>query len=68
MAQGSDLAYCNQLYDLAVRYRSRPIMGDNKPEPDSIVALEQCKRGDTQAGIATLEKKLRSADISLPPR
>jgi hypothetical protein len=69
MAQGgSDLAYCNTLYDLAVRYRGRQINGESKPDPDMIVALEQCKHGQAAAGIATLEKRLRSADVSLPPR
>jgi hypothetical protein len=67
-AQADDLAYCNTLYDLALRYRARPIMGDTKPDPDMIIALEQCKHGNSAAGIATLERKLRSADISVPPR
>lgn len=67
-AQSSDLAYCTQLYDLAVRYRGRQINGESKPDPDMIVALEQCKHGKAPAGIATLERRLRSADVSLPPR
>ena len=67
-AQADDLAYCTTLYDLALRYRARPIMGDNKPDPDMIVALEQCKHGQAAAGIATLEQKLRDGDINLPPR
>jgi hypothetical protein len=67
-AQSSDLAYCTQLYDLAVRYRGRQINGESKPDPDMIVALEQCKHGQAAAGIATLERRLRSADVSLPPR
>jgi hypothetical protein len=69
MAQASsDLAYCTTLYDLAVKYRGRQINGESKPDPDMIVALEQCKHGQATAGIATLERRLRSADISLPPR
>ncbi|MBS0526352.1 MAG: hypothetical protein JSS04_22170 [Proteobacteria bacterium] len=68
MAQSSDLAYCTQLYDLAVRYRGRQINGESKPDPDMIVALEQCRHGDAAAGIATLEQRLRSADVGLPPR
>lgn len=69
MAQSSsDLAYCNTLYDMAVRYRGRQINGESKPDPDMIVALEQCKHGQMAAGIATLEKRLRSADVTLPPR
>jgi hypothetical protein len=68
MAQESDLAYCTKLYDLAVKFRGRPINGDPKPDPDMIVALEQCKHGNAAAGIATLERRLRSADITPPPR
>ena len=68
MAQSDDLAYCTKLYDLAVKFRGRPIMGDPKPDPAMIVALEQCKHGNTAAGIATLEQRLRSADITPPPR
>ena len=67
-AQSSDLAYCSQLYDLAVRFRGRQINGESKPDPDMIVALEQCKRGNAAEGIATLERRLRSADVNLPPR
>jgi hypothetical protein len=68
IAQASDLAYCTQLYDLAVRFRGRQINGESKPDPDMIVALEQCKHGKAAAGIATLEQRLRSADVPLPPR
>ena len=68
MAQGGDLAYCNTLYDMAVRYRGRQINGESKPDPDMIVALEQCKHGQAAAGIATLEQRLRSANMNLPPR
>jgi hypothetical protein len=65
---GDDLAYCTTLYDLAVKYRGRQINGDAKPDPDMIVALDQCKNGNGAAGIATLERRLRSADIVPPPR
>ena len=68
MAQGGDLAYCTTLYDMAVRYRGRQINGESKPDPDMIVALEQCKHGQAAAGIATLEQRLRSANMNLPPR
>ncbi|MBN9091575.1 MAG: hypothetical protein J0J01_32035 [Reyranella sp.] len=67
-AQSSDLAYCTQLYDLAVRYRGRQINGESKPDPDMIVALEQCKHGNAAAGIATLQQRLRSAAVTVPPR
>jgi hypothetical protein len=68
MAQSDDLAYCTRLYDLAVRYRGRQINGESKPDPDMIVALEQCKHGNATAGIATLAQRLRSADVNVPPR
>jgi hypothetical protein len=68
MAQSGDLAYCTQLYELAVRYRGRQINGESKPDPDMIVALEQCKHGNAAAGIATLQQRLRSADVTVPPR
>ena len=68
MAQSTDLAYCSQLYDLAVRFRGRQINGESKPDPDMIIALEQCKHGNAASGIATLEQRLRSADVNLPPR
>ena len=67
-AQASELAYCTTLYDLAVKYRGRQINGESKPDPDMIVALEQCKHGNAGSGIATLAQRLRSADVSLPPR
>ena len=67
-AQTDDLAYCTTLYDLAVKYRGRQINGDAKPDPSMIVALEQCKHGNTAAGIATLQQRLRSADVTVPPR
>ena len=49
-------------------YRGRQINGESKPDPDMIVALEQCKHGQAAAGIATLEQRLRSANMNLPPR
>ena len=68
MAQGDDLAYCTRLYDLAVKFRGRQINGDPKPDPSMIVALEQCKHGNAAEGIATLQQRLRSADVTPPPR
>jgi hypothetical protein len=67
-AQGNDLAYCGKLYDMAVRYRGKAIMGESKPTPTMIVAQEQCKAGNTTAGIGTLERILRDGDITPPPR
>ena len=67
-AQSDDLAYCGRLYDLAVRYRGKAIMGESKPTPPMIVAQDQCKAGNTAAGISTLDRILRDGDITPPPR
>lgn len=67
-AEMDDIAYCGLLYELAVKYRGRAIHGETKPDPDMIVALEQCKHGQAQAGIATLERKLREGKIGIPAR
>ncbi|HZQ01476.1 MAG TPA: hypothetical protein VFB13_18165 [Reyranella sp.] len=64
----SDGAYCERLYDYAVRYRGKAIMGEMRPTPDMIVAQEQCRGGDTAQGIGTLERLLRGANITPPPR
>jgi hypothetical protein len=67
-AQTDDLAYCNKLYDMAVRYRGKAIQGDMRPTPEMVIAQEQCKGGNTTAGLSTLERILRNGDITLPPR
>jgi hypothetical protein len=67
-AASDDLTYCTTLYDMAVKYRGRAIQGESKPDPDMIVALQQCKHGNASAGIATLEHKLRDGKINIPPR
>ncbi len=35
---------------------------------DGTVAIEQCKAGNTAAGIPVLERKLREAKVDLPAR
>jgi hypothetical protein len=67
-AQSDDLAYCGKLYDTAVRYRGKAIMGEMKPTPPMIIAQDQCKGGNTAAGIDTLQRILRDGDIAPPPR
>ena len=68
VAQSGDLAYCNTLFDMAVRYRGKAIMGDMRPTPPMVIAQEQCKAGNTTAGIGTLDRILRDGDITPPPR
>ena len=67
-AQSDDLAYCNTLYTMSVRYLGKAIQGDMRPTPAMVIAQEQCKAGNTAAGIGTLERILRNGDITLPPR
>ena len=67
-AQSSELAYCDKLFDMAVRYRGKAIMGDMRPTPPMVIAQEQCKAGNTVAGIGTLDRILRDGDITPPPR
>ena len=67
-AQSADLAYCDKLFDMAVRYRGKAEMADMRPTPDMVIAHEQCRAGDTRTGIVTLDRLLRNADITPPPR
>jgi hypothetical protein len=67
-AQTNELAYCDKLFDMAVRYRGKAIMGDMRPTPPMVIAQEQCKAGNTTAGIGTLDRILRDGDITPPPR
>jgi hypothetical protein len=67
-AQTGDLAYCDKLYTMCVRYLGKAIQGDMRPTPPMVIAQEQCKAGNTATGIGTLERILRNGDITLPPR
>ena len=45
--------------------------GSHSPNTGSLdgnVAVEQCRAGNTAAGIPVLEKKLRGAGVELPAR
>ena len=69
MAQSrpSDLAYCENLYATWDRYLSP--RGDGRSgNVDAAAALDQCRRGNTAAGIPVLEKKLRDGLFTLPKR
>jgi hypothetical protein len=69
MAQTSDAAYCAQLADLARRYTGSA-GGDGRLATDftTLGAIDDCNKGNTAAGIAALEKKLRSNGFTLPKR
>ena len=65
-AQGGDAAYCAQLTVLYRRYV------ENSPgrqyDAEAAIALDDCKNGNTAAGILILEKKLRESGFTLPER
>jgi hypothetical protein len=64
----ADTKYCDAVVQKYERYvaggsaKSRPSVG-----LETRHAIEQCKAGDF-SGIATIEKALENARISLPPR
>jgi len=68
MAQGGDRAYCARLAELAARYIGKQINGQNRPDSDTLVAIDRCEHGDTAAGIPVLERKLLSGGFTLPQR
>ena len=63
VAQSSDAAYCETLSRLYARE-----VGSNPGSGDVPIAVAQCKAGNTAAGIPVLEKALKDAKVSLPPR
>lgn len=69
VAQSDDAAYCAQLANLARRYTGSA-GGDGGLRPDftTLGAIDDCNKGNTAAGIAVLETKLRSSGFTLPRR
>jgi hypothetical protein len=67
LAQPADAAYCAQLGAVATRYLGKQVAGDTTPDTEIKMGLDLCQRGDTAAGIAMLEGKLRRGGIT-PPR
>jgi len=70
-ARATDLRYCAQLSELYVRYVGRSEAGPSapvKPDVNGGVALAKCHEGDAAASIPILERKLRNAGFTLPPR
>ena len=61
-ALADDAAYCQALAD-AYRKTNSQNMDANVPE-----AINQCNKGNTAAGIPVLEKALKDAKVTLPPR
>ena len=67
-AQTGDLAYCERLYELWVRYVPTLSKGHDSGTFEALASVDQCRQGDTAAGIAALEKKLRDNRFTLPVR
>jgi hypothetical protein len=67
-AQSSDAAYCDKLADLVLRYLGKQINGENRPDTQTLIAIDRCQHGDTATGISILERKLRDGKINLPAR
>jgi len=69
MAQSDDAAYCKKLGDYATRYLGDPGgNGGTRPDFDIMEGISKCNKGDTAAGIAILEKKIRSKGFTPPAR
>jgi hypothetical protein len=69
VAQGDDAAYCAQLGALALRYTgSAGGQGGLRPDFTTVGAIDDCKKGNTAAGIPVLEKTLRNNGFTLPKR
>ena len=68
-AQSDDAAYCAQLAGLALRYTGSA-GGEGRLAPDlsTLGAIDDCNKGRFAAGIAVLERKLRSNGFTLPKR
>ena len=68
-AQSDDAAYCAKLGDYALRYAGNAGgEGQQKPDIAITLAIDDCRRGNTAAGIKVLENKIRSKGFSLPKR
>ncbi len=60
--QSADAKYCQAL---AKSYREIGVANTDAAIPE---AINQCNQGNTAAGIPVLEKALKDAKVSLPPR
>lgn len=68
-AASDDAAYCQKLGQMALRYTgSAGAEGRTAPDLVTLGAIEDCRRGNYAAGIAALERRLRSNGFTLPPR
>ncbi len=69
MAQSDDAAYCKKLGDYATRYLGDASgNGGTRPDFDIMEGVDKCNKGNSAAGIAILEKKIRSKGFTPPAR
>jgi len=69
MAQSDDAAYCKKLADYATRYAGdNSFNGGARPDFDIMDGVDKCTKGNTAAGIAVLEQKIRSRGFTPPSR
>ena len=66
LAQASkgDLAECQRLHGLWSRYNGTSAYGKMA---GADAALEECRKGNTEAGIADLKRTLQRSNIPVPP-
>src|ERR1700759_4040313 len=66
MAQSSksDQAECSRLYGLWSRYNGTSAYGKMA---GADAALEECRKGNTEAGIADLKRTLQRSNTPVPP-
>jgi hypothetical protein len=69
--QADDLQYCAKLSHMYDRYVGRSegsVAVGTTPDVDGGVAVAECRAGNASAAIPTLERLLRDAGFTLPPR
>ena len=61
----NDLARCTELYNLRNKYRGNG-SDYSSQDTEADMALDQCKKGHADAGVAELESQLRQKGITVP--
>ena len=67
-AQSDDALYCAKLSDLYRHHIGDMGIGSISPDVTAATAMEQCRTGNTAAGIPVLEAKLKANGFTLPKR
>lgn len=60
----ADLAECQRLYGLWSRYNGTSAYGKMA---GADAALEECRKGNIEAGVADLKRTLQRSNITVPP-